>query len=65
VSTMSHVWRWKCRLGERHGTPCKVLAVGSLNSALVEFMDGYKVVTSRYAVRRAHPAPGGREGANT
>ncbi len=36
----------------RHGQLCRVLAVGRMNSALVEFEDGTKVVTSRYAVRK-------------
>ena len=52
---MTHRWRWKSRLGERFGHPCRVLAVGKLNSALVQFEDGFKVLTSRYAVRKAVP----------
>lgn len=49
-------WHWKARLPERHGTACRVLARGALNSALVEFLsDGRRVVTSRYAVRKAKP----------
>jgi hypothetical protein len=47
------VWWWRSRLGERKGQRCRVLARGALNSVLVEFPDGYRVVTSRYAVRRA------------
>lgn len=50
--TMTHTWRLRCRLGDRHGQDCTVLAVGRMNSALVEFADGYRVITSRYAVRR-------------
>ena len=49
---MTHTWRWKSILGERFGQPCRVVCTGKLNSALVEFADGYRVVTSRYAVRR-------------
>ena len=45
-------WFWKSRLAERKGLPCKVLARGKMNSILVEFEDGYKVVTWRYAVRK-------------
>ena len=30
----------------------RVLATGRMNSALVEFEDGVKVITSRYAVRK-------------
>jgi hypothetical protein len=49
---MTHTWRWKCRLPLRHGQACRVLARGKLNSILVEFGDGFRVVTSRYAVKR-------------
>lgn len=47
-----HVWFWRTRLPERKGQPCRVLARGAMNSVLVEFADGLRVVTSRYAVRR-------------
>lgn len=47
-----HRWHWRSRLPERHGQPCRVLARGRLNSILVEFEDGFRVVTSRFAVRR-------------
>lgn len=33
------------------GRRCRVLARGRMNSILVEFEDGYKTVTSRWAVR--------------
>ena len=52
IAPMTHVWRWKKYLPERHGQPCRVVVTGALNSALVEFWDGFQVVTSRYAVRR-------------
>lgn len=48
-----HVWWWRSKLPERKGARCRVLARGKMNSILVEFEDGFKVVTSRYAVRRA------------
>lgn len=52
----THVWRWKSRLPERKGERCRVLARGKRNSCLVEFRsDGYKVVTSRWAVRKWRP----------
>ena len=50
---MTHVWYWRSRLPERKSEPCRVLARGRMNSILVEFADGFRVVTSRYAVRRA------------
>jgi hypothetical protein len=52
VTALTHTWRWRCRLPDRHGQPCRVLARGKLNSILVEFADGFRVVTSRYAVQR-------------
>lgn len=47
----------RCRKGER----CRVLARGRMNSALVEFEDGYRVVTSRNGLRVA-PASIEQEG---
>lgn len=47
------VWFWKKKLPERKGQRCRVLAVGKKNSCLVEFEDGFQVLTSRYAVRKA------------
>jgi hypothetical protein len=50
-----HMFRWRRVLGGecRHGQPCRVVARGRLNSVLVEFRDGWRVITSRYAVRKA------------
>lgn len=52
------VWFWRpswWRPVDRKGKPCRVVARGKMNSILVEFEDGFRVVTSRYAVRRAQP----------
>lgn len=49
---MTHYWRVRARLPERFGQPCRVIAFGRLNSCLVEFGDGVKVLTCRYYVRR-------------
>ena len=35
----------------RKGQACKVLARGTKNSRLVEFEDGYRMVTSGYAIK--------------
>jgi hypothetical protein len=48
----THVWRLKARLPERKGQGCRVVARGRLNSCLVEFADGTRVITSRWAVRK-------------
>lgn len=48
----THRWWWKAKLGDRHGQPCAVLARGKMNSILVAFADGHRVLTSRHAVRR-------------
>lgn len=47
-----YVWYWKSRLPERKGQKCRVLVRGKKNSIAVEFEDGYRVVTSRFAVRK-------------
>ena len=49
---MTHRWYWKKWLPERHGKLCRILATGKMNSILVEFEDGFTVITSRYAVRK-------------
>lgn len=51
-----HVWYWgickgKYPIGERKDERCRVIARGKKNSVLVEFEDGHRVVTSRWAVR--------------
>jgi len=52
VSDYPYIWYWKARLPERKGQRCVIIARGRLNSVMVEFEDGYRVVTSRFAVRR-------------
>jgi hypothetical protein len=52
-STYDRVWWWRKWLPERKGQSCRVVARGTMNAALVEFADGHRVVTSRYAVRKA------------
>lgn len=49
---MTHRWFWRAKLPDRHGQPCRVIARGKMNSILVEFADGWRVITSRHAVRR-------------
>lgn len=46
------VWHWRARLPHRKGHSCRVLVRGGMNSVMVEFTDGVKVVTSRYAIRK-------------
>jgi hypothetical protein len=52
MTQYTHIWYWRARLPERKGQRCRIVAVGRLNSALVEFADGYRVITNRRAVRR-------------
>ena len=53
-----YAWAWgTCggkypALGLRRGDVCRVLARGSMNSALVEFKDGARFVCSRNGLRR-------------
>jgi hypothetical protein len=58
VTDFPLVWFWRAnpmRPIDRKGQRCRIVARGKLNSVLVEFEDGFQVVTSRYAVRRAKP----------
>ncbi len=52
VADVHYIWFWRKRFPERKGQPCKVLVRGKMNSCLVEFEDGFRVITSRFAVRR-------------
>lgn len=50
--TFGLYWRVRTKLPERFGQPCRVVARGKMNSALVEFADGHRVITSRNYLRR-------------
>lgn len=52
TNEFDHYWFWKVKLPERNRQKCRVLKRGGKNSILIEFEDGYKVITSRYAVRK-------------
>ncbi|MCB1394265.1 hypothetical protein [Nitrobacter sp.] len=60
MAHLPYVYRWN-RM-ERKGQRCDVLARGTMNSCLVEFDDGFRMVTSRNAIRKAKdsdvPLPG-------
>lgn len=46
------VWTWRTRMPERKGQRCRVIVASRMQSALVEFEDGYRVVTSVRGLRR-------------
>ena len=48
-----YVYRWGKYLPDLKGRLCRVLARGSMNSALVEFEDGTRHVVSRNALRKS------------
>jgi hypothetical protein len=48
-----YVYRWRLRNPRLGGQVCRVLARGALNTALVQFADGERVVISRNALRKA------------
>jgi hypothetical protein len=50
MSSFPYLFHWN-RM-ERKGQPCKVTARGKMNSCRVEFEDGFKMITSRNAIRR-------------
>lgn len=53
-------WHWRARLPERHGEVFRLIVRGaSMNSCLIEFLsDGWRVVTSRNALRKVKPTDG-------
>lgn len=51
-----YIYDWRARYPrvlDRRGQRCRVLVRGKMNSAMVEFEDGYRAVISRNALRRA------------
>lgn len=50
--TYPYYWRVLTRFPERFGQRCRVLVRGKMNSCLVQFVDGFTVVTSRNYVRK-------------
>ncbi len=51
-----YVWSWRAsrfRALDRHGQRCRVVCRGSMNSALIEFEDGFRSVVSRNGLRKA------------
>lgn len=57
---MTYVYTWGPRFKvpglpvlDRKGALCHLRARGAMNSALVEFSDGYRAVVSRNALRKA------------
>lgn len=57
--TFPYVYRWNRPEGApRKGQPCAVTARGMMNSCRVEFPDGFVMITSRNAVRKAKPREG-------
>lgn len=50
-----YLYAWN-RCG-RKGQACNLLARGTMNSCLLEFEDGFRMVTSRNALRRLTPRP--------
>lgn len=56
ASEQLYRWHWRAKLADRHGQLYRVICRGSMNSCLIEFLsDGWRVVTSRNALRKANP----------
>lgn len=53
TTAFDHIWYWRSRLPERKGQRCRVVARGAMNTIEVQFECGWRVFTSRYAVRKA------------
>ena len=48
---MKYTWFWKTKLPERKGQRCRVLAMGKMNSILVEFEDGHGEVDKAWQLK--------------
>ncbi len=53
---MTHYWRIRTKLPERYGQHCRIVSCRKGDAVEVEFADGFRVIASKYAVRRL---PGG------
>jgi hypothetical protein len=52
-----YLYRWKSkypRTLDRKGQLCRVLARGRMNSALIEFQDGFRAIVSRNALKASN-----------
>jgi hypothetical protein len=58
----THIYRGRCE--ERKGQCCRVLLRGNKNRCLVEFVDGFRLMTSRNTLRVVKPT-GKRDSAGT
>lgn len=56
---MTHLFAWgnNARRAELKGRECRIVCTGKMGSALVEFANGERVVTSRRAVRNLNKEP--------
>ena len=52
-----YAWGNNSKRAMLKGRRCRLIARGSMNSILIEFENGERVVTSRYAVRPAAQTP--------
>lgn len=52
MNSFDRVWYWRRWLGERKGQRCRIIARGAMNTALVEFEDGYLAVVIRHGIRK-------------
>lgn len=58
LDSFPYVWVWKKRLPERHGQRCALLIISAprtMNNCLLQFQDGFLVITSLNGIRRAKP----------
>lgn len=56
MTDFPYVWFWNpspMRPMARKGQRCRIVVRGTMNSALIEFEDGFQVVASRNALRKA------------
>lgn len=50
--TYDRYWRIRKWRPDRYKQPCRVIARGTMNSCLIEFEDGERVITSRWNIRK-------------
>jgi len=53
--TYRYAWKNNPKRASMYGRTCRVLATGKMGSALIEFENGQKEITSKRALRRKVP----------
>ena len=52
MNNLPYIYFWKKYRPELKDKPCRLIKTGKLNSVEIEFGNGERIITSRYALRK-------------